>query len=78
MKNRVKCNLMDEILMGNDIRVVLISDYSCALYIDGTVPHRELFRWKGSAPFVTNPVTLKDALGLIDMHWENRVDHEER
>lgn len=79
MKNRVKCRLMDEILHGKEIFITVSGDYSkfpeqrWILY--GGEPYRELFVWNHTGPIAvtTNPVTLKDALTVVETHWQDRV-----
>lgn len=79
MKDRIKCRLMDEILKGNNIYIAetVLSEKSFLLYANNdqhTEPCDDLFMWKGYAmPLVSQPVTLKDALAIVDTHWDSRI-----
>lgn len=69
MKDQIKCRIVDVMLVGEPIFVVRRGKDLVMATVDN-----ELFRWRGTGRKLAVIPTLKQALAIVDRHWETRVE----
>jgi NADH:ubiquinone oxidoreductase subunit len=75
MKDNVKSKLIDVALAGDDLGLSYDRHGRWIIYNNSAQFDRVIFKWTGQNNRKLNmhPLPLKDALELVDTHWENRL-----
>jgi hypothetical protein len=75
MKDAVKCKVIDVMMLGGDVEIAYNYVWQCWSLTHYLPNYSHLFSWRyNSAPSNTyKALTLKDALAIIDQHWNDRI-----